>query len=207
MSPALLVLSSTYTQSMAQLFLASFLGGLLLGVFAMLAGVERPRRRMGPTVSGPFVSRETLVAASSNLSARFHVPLVAAFATAFGATGYLLARYTALAGGAELAIASLAGAVAAAVAILFIAAWALPSARRDIPDERYLFQGLIAHVTDTIHGETGGCIAIEVNGTLHAVRALSLNGDPIEVGAEVVIERIEGDTAFVERWSHVEQRL
>jgi hypothetical protein len=46
-----------------------------------------------------------------------------------------------------------------------------------------------------------------VNGTLHAVRALSLNGDAIEVGVEVVIERIEGSTAFVERWSHVEQRL
>lgn len=192
---------------MSQLFLASFLIGLLFGVFAMLAGVERPRRRIAPVVNGPVVSRETLAAASANLSARFHVPLLAPFAVAFGATGYLLARYASLSWGWEIALASIAGALAATGATVIVAAWALPSARRDIPDERYLLQGMIARVTDTIDAEHGGSIAIEVNGMVHAVRAVSLNGDFIELGAEVVVDHIESDTAFVERWSQVEQRL
>jgi len=192
---------------MSQLFLASFLVGLLFGVFAMLAGVERPRRRIAPVVNGPFVSREMLIAASTNLSARFHIPLFAPFAAAFGATGYLLARYAALSWGWEIALASIAGALAATGATVIVAAWALPSARRDIPDERYLLQGTIARVTDTIDAEHGGSIAIEVNGVAHSVRAVSLNGDFIELGAEVVVDHIESDTAFVERWSQVEQRL
>jgi NfeD-like partner-binding protein len=192
---------------MAQLFLASFLIGLILAVFAMLAGVERPRRRATPVVSGPIVSRETLMAASNEISARFYVPLVAGFATTFGAVGYPLARYSSLGAVWQLAIAITIGAVAAAVAIVVIAGWALPAARRDVPDERYLLQGTIARVTDPIDIATGGRIVVEINGTMHTVRAVSLNGAYIGNGAEVVIERIESDTAFVEPWSQVEQRL
>jgi hypothetical protein len=148
-----------------------------------------------------------LIAASTNLSARFHIPLLAPFAAVFGATGYLLVRYASLPWGWEITIASFAGALAATGATVIVAAWALPSARRDIPDERYLLQGMIARVTDTIDAERGGNIALEVNGMVHAIRAVSLNGGFIELGAEVVVERIESDTAFVERWSQVEQRL
>lgn len=192
---------------MAQLFLASFLLGLVLCVFAMLVGVERPRRRAVPVVTGPIVSREILMAASSDISARFHIPVIAAFATVFGATGYPLAQYSPFTAVWQLVIAGLAGAVAAGAAVAFITRWALPAARRDVPDERYLLQGTIARVTDSIEAGTEGRIAVEMNGTLHAVRAVSLTGGFIAKGVEVVIERIESDTAFVEPWSHVEQRL
>jgi hypothetical protein len=36
---------------------------------------------------------------------------------------------------------------------------------------------------------------------------VSLTGDSIDRGTEVVIERIEGETAYVEPWSAVERRL
>ena len=191
---------------MTILFLATLLLGLVLGVFAMLAGVERrpvPGRELA---SGPIVSRETLAAASNTISARFHIPVLAAFATVFGTVGYPLSRYSGLRPGLQLLVASLAGGAAVTGAVVLIARWAVPSARRDVPDERYLLQGVFARVTDPIDRERGGRISLEVGGTRHAVQAVSLTGDAIDRDTEVVIERIEGGTAFVEPWSAVERR-
>jgi hypothetical protein len=39
------------------------------------------------------------------------------------------------------------------------------------------------------------------------VRARSVDGAPVAVGDEVVIERIENDVAYVESWSVVEGRI
>lgn len=193
---------------MSLLFLTALLGGLILAVFAMLAGVERRTSAMDPeTLAGPLVTRESLVAAANGISARFHIPVIAAFATVFGTVGYPLSRYSGLRPGWQMLIASGAGAVAVAGAVVLIARWAVPSARRDVPDERYVLQGMFAQVTDSIEQQRVGRIALEMGGTLHAVQAVSLTGDAIERGTEVVIERIEGDTAFVEPWSAVERRL
>ena len=182
--------------------------GLMLGVFAMLAGVERRRRESdAPGMHGPIVSREALAAASREISARFHVPAIAAFATVFGAVGYPLSRYSGLDPGWQLLIATLAGGGALAGAVVLIAQWALPAARRDVPDERYLLQGMLAEVTDAIESRRAGRITLQMNGMAHAVQAVSVSGDSIPSGTEVVIERIEGETAFVEPWSVVEGRL
>jgi membrane protein implicated in regulation of membrane protease activity len=190
------------------LFLSMLWLGLILGVFAMLAGVERRPKGSGEVqIPGPIVSREALVEASREISARFHVPGIAAFATVFGAVGYPLSRYSGLEAGWQLLISSLAGGCALAGAFTLIARWALPSARRDVPDERYLLQGMLAQVTDAIEAQQAGRIALRLNGMVHAVQALSLSGDSIDSGTEVVIERIEGETAFVEPWSVVERRL
>jgi len=193
---------------MALLLLSTLLLGLLLGVFAMLAGVERRTTSSNvETLSTPLVSSESLAAASSQISAHFLIPVVAAFATTFGAVGYLLSRRSGLPLGWLLLIASLAGVAAVVGAVVLIARWAIPSARRDVPDTRYLLQGMFAQVTDPIGREGVGRIALEMGGTLHAVEAVSLTGDSIERGTEVVIERIEGETAFVEPWTAVERRL
>jgi membrane protein implicated in regulation of membrane protease activity len=156
---------------------------------------------------GPIVSREMLAEASRQISARFHLPAIAAFATVSGAVGYPLSRYTQLRPGWQLLIASLAGVGALVAAVVLIARWALPSARRDVPDERYLLQGMLAQVTDPIDRRHAGRIELRMNGMVHAVQAVSVTGDSIDPGTEVVIERIEGETAFVEPWSVVERRL
>ena len=193
---------------MALVFLSMLWLGLMLGVFAMLVGVERRAGRSRDESSpGPLVSRETLAAASREISARFHVPAFAAFATVFGAVGYPLSRYSGLEIGWQLLIASVSGGVALAGAVVLIARWALPSARRDVPDERYLLQGMLAQVTDPIVDQRAGRIALQMNGMVHAVQAVSLSGESIPPGTEVVIDRIEGETAFVEPWSVVERRL
>jgi hypothetical protein len=190
---------------MAYLFLGALLLGLVLGVITMLVGVERRSRRL-PDEMSPF-SRESVLAASSEISARFHLPVVAPFATAFGAVGYLITRYSSLGLAAQVAIPALAGALAATSAVILIARWAVPSARRDIPDERYLWQGLPALVVSPIGTTNPGRITVEVDGARHAVLAVSLDGDAIAQGSDVIIERIEDGTAFVESWAAVERRL
>jgi hypothetical protein len=194
---------------MVYLFLSALLLGLVLGVVVMLVGVERRPRRSTTAVAvdGLPFSAESVRAASSEISARFHLPIVASFATMFGAVGYPLARYGSLGMGGRLIIPIVAGLVAALGAVVLIARWAVPSARRDIPDERYLWQGLPARVTVPIDAVSPGRITVEVDGTRHAVTAVSLNGDPIDQGSDVVIERIENGAAFVEPWASVERRL
>lgn len=194
---------------MVYLFLSTLLLGLVLGVVVMLVGVERrPRRPMTSLASDGFpFSAESVRRASSEISARFHLPIVASFATGFGAVGYLLARYSSLGVAWTVSTSVVAGALAVIGAVILIARWAIPSARRDIPDERYLWQGLPARVTVPIDPVSPGRITIEVDGTRHAVVAVSLNGEPIDQGSDVVIERIENGAAFVEPWASVERRL
>lgn len=191
---------------MPPLFLGSLLLGLLLAVFAMLHGVERrpepaaaaPGRTGGGGVAGGEAERP---------SARLNLPLLAGFATVFGATGYLLHRYSTLAPLPSIGIAALVGAVGAVGAVTLVARWALGGAPLDTEDPRYVLQGHLARVTAPIEGERGGEIAYVVDGARHVVRARSLDGGTVPLDAEVVIERIEDDLAFVERWAVVEERL
>ncbi|MEO8910233.1 MAG: hypothetical protein ABI408_08400, partial [Gemmatimonadaceae bacterium] len=76
-------------------FLAAFIGGLLLAVFAMLQGVEYARRNR-----------------SRAPSAFFNLPAIAAFAVGFGAVGYPLVTRTRLPSWAVLLIAIGGGALA-----------------------------------------------------------------------------------------------
>jgi hypothetical protein len=170
-------------------FVASFLVGLLLAVFAMLHGVERPARRPGRR--------------------RFalNVPTVAAFATVFGATGYPLAVYSSLGWGAVVSIAAAAGLAGVIASLFLVAGWAIPAAKAEVVDERYLLQGCIAKVTEVAPDGTTGMIAFENGGVREVSRAAGLDGVRLEVGTEVAIERVEGGVAYVEPWSQVESRL
>jgi hypothetical protein len=171
-------------------FLASFLAGLLLGVRAMIVGVERPPR----TGSRP---RTALTA-----------PSVAAAATTFGLTGYVLVRY--MAAGAVTAVAIAAGLalLSALSAIALIAKWAVPGAAAEPPDERYLLQGAPATVTRAVSPGVDGEVAyVAADGAQYAALARSLDGSALDVGAEVVIDRVEDGVAYVEAWALVEKRL
>jgi hypothetical protein len=79
-------------------YLAAFLTGLLLGVYAMIRGVERIGSG-GRTPELDAMGRP-IGPARMALSA----PTIGAFATVFGITGYLLWRYTTLALPIQLAV-------------------------------------------------------------------------------------------------------
>jgi hypothetical protein len=181
---------------MYAIYLASFLLGLLLAVRAMLVGVERDVTAAPAPVLPPGEPRTSLP-----------LPLFAAFATVFGVSGYLLARYSPLGVVAQVAIAALFGALFAVAMATLVLKWAIPSAREDVVDERYLLQGSPARVVRAIGADAAGAIEYDAGGRRVVSEARSFDNAPIELGTEVVIERVEEGVAYVERWALVEQRL
>jgi hypothetical protein len=176
-------------------FVGFFVLGLLLAVRAMLHGVERPARRSGG--SAPSAKRFVV-----------NLPTTAGFATVFGATGYLLARYARLGPVADVVIAGLAGAAGAVGALALVAAWAIPAAKAEVVDERYVLQGALARLVAVSDQGTSGTITYQAgDGATLTSRALPLDGGQLEVGTDVVIERIEDGVAYVEPWARVEARL
>lgn len=170
-------------------FLASLLSGLLLGVRAMLVGVERP--------SGAGAQPRTALS----------LPSIAVFATLFGLVGYLLLRYAAVGAVIALVVAIVVAVAGVAGFVALVAKWAVPSAAAEPEDERYLLQGTPAQVTRAIAADSDGEVSYAVDGAHYATLARSFDGTPLDVGAEVVIDRIEDGVAYVEAWAVVERRL
>jgi hypothetical protein len=170
-------------------FLASFIGGLLLAVFAMLHGVEHARRNRSKAPS-PF----------------FNLPAIAAFAVGFGAAGYPLVSRTRLPSWAILLIAIGSGALAISGMITLLARWALRDTGRFSAQSDEI-QGQLAVVTQQIRPGGAGEIAYDFLGRQLRIPARALSERTLSVGAEVVIDRIENGIGFVEEWSVVEQRL
>jgi hypothetical protein len=171
------------------LFFALFLvAGLIVGVIAMIGGIDRKQRH------GPWVKY-------------LNLPTAGAAAALFGIVGYPLAKYSSLGTVAMLATAGAAAAAAAAGMVAIIAGWAVPSAALHAEDPRFALQGHPARVSQAISGGQPGEIFFEHDGTRQAVPAVGLEGASIAAGAEVVIERIEDGIAHVELWSNIEREL
>lgn len=187
------------------LFIGSFGGGLILGVFQMLFGVERRpvRSSVADTGSIPY----GLAYAHREIRARISLPSAAAFLAAFGLTGYLLTRFTVLGPVGRIVLATVAGCIGIVAALALIKAWAVPGARREIVDERFVLMGHLAQVTASIGTDQAGEIAYEVDGKRYAARAWTIDREAVPVGSDVVIERVEDGYAYVEAWVHVEKRL
>jgi membrane protein implicated in regulation of membrane protease activity len=170
-------------------FLVSFIGGLVLAVFAMLHGVEHARRNRSKAPS-PF----------------FNLPAIAAFAVGFGAAGYPLVSRTRLPSWAILLIAVGSGGLAISGMITLLARWALRDAGPASAQSDEI-QGQLAVVSQDIASGGAGEISYEHLGRQLRIPARALSERPMPAGAEVVIDRIENGTAYVEEWSVVEQRL
>jgi len=171
------------------LFFALFLlAGLLVGVVAMLGGIDRKARH------GAWVKY-------------LNLPTAGAAAALFGIVGYPLAKYSSLGTAAMLAIAGASAAAAAVGMVAIIAGWAVPSAARNVEDPRYALQGHPARVSQSISVAQAGAIDYEHDGTRRTVPAVGLDSTPIAAGTEVVIERIEDGIAHVELWSNIEREL
>ena len=82
-----------------------------------------------------------------------------------------------------------------------------PSMRPRVEFDLELLTGHIASVTAAMSAVATGAIACALEGRRHAFAAMSLDGTPIQAGADVVIERIENGLAIVERWVVVEGRI
>jgi hypothetical protein len=173
------------------LYLASFIGGLLLAVRIMIAGVERSRDEH------PEGER----------SFRLSPPIVAAFATVFGLTGYVLGRRQVGGLVTQAVVAGVLGAIAAIVAARLVRDWWKVTPEHETDDERYILQGHPARVTRPIRADVEGEVTFDVGNTHHVLRARGIDDTALAAGADVIIERIEDEIAYVESWVEVEKRL
>jgi membrane protein implicated in regulation of membrane protease activity len=189
---------------MTVVFVACFVLGLLHAVNVMLHGVERAAPPAGRAPHEPGGGGHD---PRTEPSALLNAQNVAGFLTAFGLGGYLLERSTTLGPGALAAAALVIGAAGATLSIVLLAAWAIPSVRRDVVDERYLMQGHPASVQAAIPADGEGEIVYEADGRRWTVRARSWDGVALAAGTEVAIERVEDGVAYVEQWAQVEARL
>jgi membrane protein implicated in regulation of membrane protease activity len=180
--------------ALAAVFVASLIAGLLLAVRAMLLGVERRRMPLGtPAPLTPSI--------------RFSTPVLSAFATAFGAAGYMLTRPGRMGAATGTIVALLIGTAAGTYAVRLVRRAAAFVPEHDPDDPRYVLQGHVATVTAPIGRNGDGEITYVVEGARHTVRARGLDGTTADRGVEVVIERIEDNVAYVEPWLEVEKRL
>ena len=186
---------------MTQIFLGSFIAGLLLMVGSMLWGVERRSRTSTGAASGGH----------QTVRARLTVPNLGAFLTLFGVAGYPMYRYGGLGVVPTLVLAAVVGVAGVVGASLVIARWAVPGVAAEVVDERYLLQGQPARITRVVRDTSGAPAAYEVTyeveGRQRTARARSLDGTVLDDGSDVIIERIEDGCAYVEAWSVVEKRL
>jgi membrane protein implicated in regulation of membrane protease activity len=171
-------------------YLGALILGLALGVAIMLYGIER---------------RRTTATVPSEKTIRPWLPLVAAFAVAFALVGYSLSKV--LSPGGALIAALVTGVAAAALTRWLVAKSAAMTVEHDVDDERYVLQGHVARVVSSIATGSEGRISLDLGHESRTLRARSLDDAPVDEGTEVVIERIEGDLAYVEPWIQVEQRL
>jgi hypothetical protein len=176
---------------MTVLFLACFIGGLLLAVRVMIFGVERPRE------AHP----------SGERSFRLSPALIAASSVVFGATGYALTKGNIGGVGSRFAVAAGLGGLAAAVAARLVRGWWTVTPEHDVDDERYVLQGHVARVTKPIQADVEGEVTFEFASDRRVLRARGVDETTLAVGTDVVIERIEDDLAYVEAWAEVEKRL
>lgn len=173
------------------LFIGAFLAGLLLAVFAMLHGVERVQAHR----------------ISTTPPAAFNTPVLAAFCIGFGATGYLLWKYSPLSGAVTIAIAIVAAAAAWLAMTALMARWALRGPLMDPHTEAEQLQGTFAVVTRSISPDAPGEIRYVIHDQNLVASARDLSGNFVAEGTEVVIDAIVNGVAEVELWSAVEQRL
>lgn len=183
---------------MIVLFLASLIVGLLIGVRAMLFGVERDSASVSVAYPDPSVTP----------TVRYWIPVLSAFTTVFGLVGYLFLRFSELGAGPSTVAAVISGVLASWAVVRAVKQAVAFVPEHDPDDPRYVLQGHVAEVTARIEGETAGEIVFTIGeGETRRVPARGIEGARAEVGSEVVIEKIEDGMAYVEPWAIVEKRI
>ena len=175
---------------MSVLYVITFIVGLLLAVRIMFFGAERRRPRAGDP-----------------LPLRRWEPAMSAFLIMCGMAGYLLTRPGRLSPGVGGGVAVVLGVLWAALVTRLAIATARVQPEHDPDDPRYVLQGHVAIVTALIPSDGEGVILLGEPDSPHTLPARSIDGQPIDEGVEVCIERVDDGVAFVERWALVEARL
>jgi membrane protein implicated in regulation of membrane protease activity len=129
----------------------------------------------------------------------FNASTVMAFLAWFGGTGYIITKHAHLTVMLALGIATLAGLIAGWVVLVFMLKL-LRSGNPEMQDSDFRMEGSIGTVSLPIRPNGTGELIFEQNGVRRSAGARSADGEPLEKGAEVVIERYEKGIAYVRKW-------
>jgi hypothetical protein len=197
----------------SDLYLFCFLVGTALSVLSFLAGaihLHLPFKMHMPFHAGGAHGHVGVPHAHGTGGVRagrawgshiswFNASTVLAFLAWFGGVGYLLTKYSHLETVFIVAIALLAGMSAGWLVLRFLIRLVGPT-DEPLRDEDRRVVGSLGTVSMTIRENGTGEIIYPLGGGRRCSGARSEDGQPIEKGAEVVIERYEKGIAYVKRW-------
>ena len=127
---------------------------------------------------------------------------ICAFFAWFGGVGFLATRYYALAAMAAVGTAVAGGLTGASIVFLFMAKVLLPHESQLDPAD-FEMVGVLGTVTVPIRAGGIGEIQFTQEGTRRSASARSEDGQALERGAEVVVERYERGMAYVKRFDEM----
>ena len=188
---------------MTSLFVGCFAFGLLFTVVTFLLGGFSGTGSHGVAhglFGGLTGSHGVSHGSAANPVSPFSLNTLSAFLTWFGAAGYVLTRYSALAALAVAFAALLFGLVGGALFFFVVARLIVPRLTVLDPDD-FRVPGTLARVTSTIRAGGTGEIVYTLGGTRQADGARSESGEQIERGTPVVILRVERGIAYIEPWA------
>jgi membrane protein implicated in regulation of membrane protease activity len=193
-------------------YLICFVIGFAFSVISFLSGTLRlhlhlPKHvHFGGTAHGGTHGSGTahgVKGAGGGVHFPFFNPMTfAAFLTWFGGVGYLLVHLRHIWVYAGLALAALAGLMAAAIVFWFVAK-VLMANEHELDPLDYDMIGVLGYVSSTIRSEGTGEIIFAQEGVRKPCAARSDSGDPLAKGEEVVVTRYEGAIAYVRRWDEL----
>jgi ABC-type transport system involved in cytochrome c biogenesis permease subunit len=201
--------------SWSDFYLICFLVGFSLSVLSFLAGavhIHLPFKlhlpfHGGHGAHGGFHSHGGGAHAHGDASSSssgghiswFNASSAMAFLAWFGGIGYILATHSRFIGVVVLAFA-ITGGVAASWIVFKFMVKLMNAESSHLKDEDYRPEGLVCTVTMPVRANGTGEIVFMQNGVRRSAGARACNGQSLEKGAEVVIERYENGVAYVHRW-------
>jgi membrane-bound ClpP family serine protease len=187
-------------------YLLCFLVGFSLSVVSFLAGaghIHLPVKwhlpfHLGHHGGGGHGAMRGSFKGGAHIS-WFNASTIMAFLAWFGGTGYLLTRHSHLWTVVSLAIAIVAGLFAGWVVFRFMVKLVQVDDAPMTSEDRRV-EGALGTISMPIRENGTGEIIFALGGTRRCAGARSGDGQPIEKGAEVVIERYEKGIAYVKKW-------
>lgn len=133
--------------------------------------------------------------------AKFNVTTMMAFLTWFGATGYLINKYTAVWALLAILTAVAVGLVGASLMFWFMSK--LINRDHTLNPADFDMVGVLGRVSSTVRPGGTGEMLFTQEGARKASAVRSEDNTPIERGIEVVVTRYENGIAYVRRWEEL----
>jgi membrane protein implicated in regulation of membrane protease activity len=189
-------------------YLFCFLVGFAFSVLTFVAGavhIHLPFRLHLPAhgghhgTGGHGVAAKGLAGHTGTHVSWFNASTAMAFLAWFGGAGYILTRASHLVAAASLFLAAIAGLAAGVIVYRFMLKLTR-AGDSQMFDADYRIEGCVGTLSMPIREQGTGEVIFSLGGVRRCAGARSEAGEPVEKGAEVVIERYEKGIAYVKRW-------